>query len=543
MQWLMRFRTLWGIHKSFHNIHPAPSQLRCRSLSEFGAPRWNDYEVPEEFNFASYVLDYWAQKEKEGKRGPNPAFWWVNGQGDEVKWSFREMGDLTRRVANVFTQTCGLQQGDHLALMLPRVPEWWLVAVGCMRTGIIFIPATILLKAKDILYRLQLSKAKGIVTIDALASEVDSIASQCPSLKTKLLVSDHSREGWLDFRSLVKSASPEHTCVKSKTLDPMVIFFTSGTTGFPKMAKHSHGLALQPSFPGSRKLRSLKTSDVSWCLSDSGWIVATIWTLVEPWTAGCTVFIHHLPQFDTKVIIQTLLKYPINHFWGVSSIYRMILQQDFTSIRFPALEHCYTGGEVVLPKDQEEWKRRTGLLLYENYGQSETGLICATYWGMKIKPGFMGKATPPYDVQGDPEKTAKVECGDFYNTGDRGKMDEEGYICFLGRSDDIINASGYRIGPAEVESALVEHPAVAESAVVGSPDPIRGEVVKAFIVLTPQFLSHDKDQLTKELQQHVKSVTAPYKYPRKVEFVSELPKTITGKIERKELRKKETGQM
>ncbi|XP_011544033.1 acyl-coenzyme A synthetase ACSM1, mitochondrial isoform X9 [Homo sapiens] len=374
-----------------------------------------------------------------------------------------------------------------------------------------------------------------------------------------------------------RSASPEHTCVKSKTLDPMVIFFTSGTTGFPKMAKHSHGLALQPSFPGSRKLRSLKTSDVSWCLSDSGWIVATIWTLVEPWTAGCTVFIHHLPQFDTKVIIQTLLKYPINHFWGVSSIYRMILQQDFTSIRFPALEHCYTGGEVVLPKDQEEWKRRTGLLLYENYGQSETGLICATYWGMKIKPGFMGKATPPYDVQviddkgsilppntegnigirikpvrpvslfmcyeGDPEKTAKVECGDFYNTGDRGKMDEEGYICFLGRSDDIINASGYRIGPAEVESALVEHPAVAESAVVGSPDPIRGEVVKAFIVLTPQFLSHDKDQLTKELQQHVKSVTAPYKYPRKVEFVSELPKTITGKIERKELRKKETGQM
>uniref|UniRef100_K7EUC6 medium-chain acyl-CoA ligase n=4 Tax=Pongo abelii TaxID=9601 RepID=K7EUC6_PONAB len=577
MQWLMRFRTLWGIHKSFHNIHPAPSQLRCRSLSEFGAPRWNDYEVPEEFNFASYVLDYWAQMEKEGKRGPNPAFWWVNGQGDEIKWSFREMGVLTRRVANVFTQTCGLQQGDHLALILPRVPEWWLVAVGCMRTGIIFIPATILLKAKDILYRLQMSKAKGIVTIDTLASEVDSISSECPSLKTKLLVSDHSREGWLDFRSLVKSASPEHTCIKSKTLDPMVIFFTSGTTGFPKMAKHSHGLALQPSFPGRRKLWSLKTSDVCWCLSDSGWIVATIWTLVEPWTAGCTVFIHHLPQFDTKVIVQTLLKYPINHFWGVSSIFRMILQQDFTSIRFPALEHCCTSGEVMFPKDQEEWKRRTGLLLYENYGQSETGLICATFPGMKIKPGFMGKATPPYDVQviddkgsilppntegnigirikpvrpvslfkcyeGDPEKTAEVECGDFYNTGDRGKMDEEGYICFLGRNDDIINASGYRIGPAEVESALVEHPAVAESAVVGSPDPIRGEVVKAFIVLTPQFLSHDKDQLIKELQQHVKSVTAPYKYPRKVEFVSELPKTITGKIKRNELRKKEIGQM
>ncbi|XP_063454141.1 acyl-coenzyme A synthetase ACSM1, mitochondrial [Pan paniscus] len=399
--------------------------------------------------------------------------------------------------------------------------------------------------------------------------------------------------------TITKSASPEHTCIKSKTLDPMVIFFTSGTTGFPKMAKHSHGLALQPSFPGSRELWSLKTSDVSWCLSDSGWIVATIWTLLEPWTGGCTVFIHHLPQFDTKVIIQVRrLTFPyqqnsrknpskqlllqIECIWAIRGLLEFgakyqapaselkatraaarlktwvsgflekgsLTTPNSSDIRFPALEHCCTGGEVVLPKDQEEWKRRTGLLLYENYGQSETGLICATYWGMKIKPGFMGKATPPYDVQviddkgsilppntegnigirikpvrpvslfmcyeGDPEKTAEVECGDFYNTGDRGKMDEEGYICFLGRSDDIINASGYRIGPAEVESALVEHPAVAESAVVGSPDPIQGGVVKAFIVLTPQFLSHDKDQLTKELQQHVKSVTAPYKYPRKI---------------------------
>ncbi|XP_033073720.1 acyl-coenzyme A synthetase ACSM1, mitochondrial isoform X1 [Trachypithecus francoisi] len=577
MQWLMRFRILWGIHKSFHNIHPAPSQLCCRSLSEVGAPRWNDYEVPEEFNFASCVLDYWAQMEKEGKRGPNPAFWWVNGQGDEVKWSFREIADLTRRTANIFTQTCGLQQGDLLALILPRVPEWWLVTVGCMRTGIIFMPATTMLKAKDILYRLQMSKAKGIVTTDTIASDVDSMASECPSLKTKLLVSDHSREGWLDFRSLIKSASPEHTCIKSKTVDPMVIFFTSGTTGFPKMAKHCHGLALQSSFPTSRKIRSLKTSDVSWCLSDPGWILATMGALVEPWTAGCTAFIHHLPQFDTKVIIQALLKYPINQFFGAPSIFRMILQQDFTSIRFPALEHCCTGGEVLWPKDQEEWKRRTGLPLYDIYGQSETGIICATLREMKIKPGFLGKASPPYDVQviddkgnilppntegnigirikparpvtlflgyeGNPEKTAEVECGDFFNTGDAGMMDEEGYICFLGRSDDIINASGYRIGPAEVESALMEHPAVAESAVVSSPDPIRGEVVKAFIVLTPQFLSHDKDQLTKELQDHVKSVTAPYKYPRKVEFVPDLPKTITGKIKRKELQKKEMGQM
>lgn len=255
----------------------------------------------------------------------------------------------------------------------------------------------------------------------------------------------------------------------------------------------------------------------------------------------------------------------------------MILQNSSTSLKFPTLEHCCTGGEALLPEEQEEWRRRTGLLLHEVYGQSETGICCATLRGMKVKPGSMGKGIPPFDVQiidnkgnslplntegnigvrikptrpvglfmgyeDNPVKTAEAECGDFHNTGDKATMDEEGYIWFLGRDDDIINTSGYRIGPMEVENVLIEHPAVAESAVVSSPDPIRKEVVKAFIVLTPEFLSHDRDQLTKELQQYVKSVTAPYKYPRKVEFVSELPKTITGKIKRSDLRKKEFGLM
>ncbi|XP_071067459.1 acyl-coenzyme A synthetase ACSM1, mitochondrial-like isoform X3 [Dasypus novemcinctus] len=507
MQWLMRFRVLWGIQKPIHQFPPAPWHLRCQCLSE--APKWNDYDSPEEFNFARDVLDYWSQMEKEGRRGPNPALWWVNSEGNEVKWSFGEMTDLTCRVANVFSQTCGLQPGDGLVLLLPRVPEWWLATVGCIRTGVIVMPGTTQMRARDILYRLQTSKAKGVVTTDALAPEVDSVASECPALKVKLLVSDHSRKGWLNFSSLIKSASPEHTCIKSKTMDPMAIFFTSGTTGYPKMAKHSHGLALRSSLPSSRKWLQLKTSDIFWCLSDPGWIVAFVGGLLEPWTAGSTVFIHHLPQFDPKVIVQ--------------------------------------------------------------------GLTCAFYRGMKIKPGSMGKAIPPFDTQiiddkgnilpphtegnigirikpirpiglflgyeGDPKKTAEVECGDFYNTGDKGTMDAEGYFWFLGRSDDVINASGFRIGPAEVEDALAKHPAVAESAVVSSPDPIRGQVVKAFIVLTPPFLSHDREQLTKELQQHVKSVTAPYKYPRKVEFVPELPKTITGKIKRSELRRKEFDQM
>ncbi|XP_004417453.1 PREDICTED: acyl-coenzyme A synthetase ACSM1, mitochondrial [Odobenus rosmarus divergens] len=505
MQQLMSFRVLWGIRKPFHL---APGYLRCQPLSGVGAPRWNDYSVPEEFNFASDILDYWTQMEK---------------------------------------------------------------------SRIIFMPGTIQLKAKDILYRLQVSKAKGIVTTDTLASEVDSLASECPTLKTKLLVSDQSRQGWLDLRSLIKSASPDRICIKSKTLDPMAIFFTSGTTGFPKMAKHSHGFALRSSFPSSRKLLQLKTSDIFWCLSDTGWILAVLGCLLEPWTAGATLFIHHLPQFDPKVVEQMLFKYPITQCLAVPFVYRMILQHSSTSLRFPTLEHCSAGGEALLPEDQEQWRRQTGLLLYEIYGQSETGVSCGTLRGMKIKPGSMGKGIPPFDVQiiddkgnslpfntegnigirmkptkpiglfmgyeDNPVKTAEVECGDFYNSGDRATMDEEGYIWFLGRNDDIINASGYRIGPAEVENALAEHLAVAESAVVSSLDPIRREAVKAFIVLTVEFISHDGDQLMEELQQHVKSVTAPYKYPRKVEFVSELPKTVTGKIKRSDLWKNELGQM
>nr|XP_008541280.1 PREDICTED: acyl-coenzyme A synthetase ACSM1, mitochondrial-like [Equus przewalskii] len=571
MQWLMRFRVLWGIHKSCHGFFPAPQHLHCQPLSGAKTSRWNDYDTPKEFNFASDVLDYWTQMEKEGKRGPNPALWWVNDQGDEVKWSFREMTDLTRRAANVFTQTGGLRQGDHLALILPRVPEWWLVTVGCIRTGIVFMPGTTLMKARDILYRLQVSKAKGIITTDTLAPEVDSVASECPALKIKFLVSDHSRKGWLDFRSLIKSASSDHTCVKSKTMDPMAIFFTSGTTGLPKMAKHNQGLALRSSFPSCRKLLQLKTSDVFWCLSDPGWITATLASMLEPWTAGSTVFVHHLPQFDHNVIVQTFFKYPITQCLAAPSVFRMILQQDFTSLRFPTLEHTCAGGEALLPEEQEQWRRQTGVLLYQVYGQSETGITCGILRGMKIKPGSMGKAIPPFDIQIIDDKGNVLPPDTEGNIGIRIKPTKPIglFMCYQlpsvprgdtspqnmrfeglghpspGSQNQRRNhrSCRYRIGPTEVESALAEHPAVAESAVVSSPDLIRGEVVKAFVVLTPQFLSRDRGQLTKELQEHVKSVTAPYKYPRKVEFVPELPKTITGKIKRNELRKKEFGQL
>ncbi|XP_039349311.1 acyl-coenzyme A synthetase ACSM3, mitochondrial-like [Mauremys reevesii] len=261
------------------------------------------------------------------------------------------------------------------------------------------------------------------------------------------------------------------------------------------------------------------------------------------------------------LVPQTLSRFPITTIFGAPTLFRMLVQHDLTSYKFMSLQHCVSGGEPLNPEVMEQWKRTTGLTICEVYGQTETGIVCSVFKGMKIKPGSMGKAVPLYDVQiidenasvlppgqeGEiairinPEKTASSEHGNYFVTGDRGTMDEEGYFWFLGRSDDVINSSGYRIGPSEVENAFIKHPDVVESAAVSSPDPLRGEVVKAFVVLSPAFSSCDLEKLTLELQEHVKKVTAPYKYPRKMEFVQQLPKTITGKIKRNELRNKEWG--
>ncbi|XP_040539642.1 acyl-coenzyme A synthetase ACSM3, mitochondrial isoform X2 [Gallus gallus] len=451
-------------------------------------------EVPEYFNFASDVLDRWAKVEKEGKKTKNPALWWVDGDGEEVKWSFEELGVLSRKAANVLSGACSLQCGDRVLLLLPRIPEWWLLNVACMRTGTVPIPGTQQLTAKDILYRLQKSKAKGVITNDSVASTVESVEADCQSLKFKLLVSEGHREGWLSFKDLLKTAPSDHRCVTTKSQHPVAIYFTSGTTGAPKMTEHSH------------------------CSYGIGLTVS----------GSCT---------------------------------------------FNSLRHCVSAGEPINPEVMAKWKAWTGLDIHECYGQTETVLVCGNFKGMEIKPGSMGKPSPGYDVKiidengnilppgkegeiaikvkptrplflftcytDDPEKTKATVRGDFYVTGDRGLMDEDGYFWFVGRADDVINSAGYRIGPFEVESALIEHPAVLESAVVSSPDPIRGEVVKAFVVLTPNYVSHDPEKMMKDLQDHVKKATAPYKYPRKMEFVRELPKTISGKIRRNELRQKE----
>ncbi|XP_036134630.1 acyl-coenzyme A synthetase ACSM3, mitochondrial [Molossus molossus] len=530
-------------------------------------------ETPEYFNFAKDVLDQWTDVERAGKRPPNPALWWTSGSGEEVRWSFEELGSLSRKFANILTEACALQRGERVLAILPRVPEWWLANVACLRTGTVLIPGTTQLTQKDILYRLQASQAKCIIASEAVALAADAVVAKCENLRSKLIVSENPRDGWGHLKEMMKHASDSHTCVETKHDETMTIYFTSGTTGAPKMTAHTHssfGLGLSVN---GRFWLDLQPSDVMWNTSDTGWAKSAWSSVFSPWIQGACVFAHCLPEFEPTSILQILSTFPITVFCSVPTVYRMLVRSDMTSCKFRSLKHCVTAGEPIGPEVSKQWRDKTGLDIYEGYGQTETVLICGNFKGMKIKPGSMGKPSPAFEVkildangnvlppgqEGDiglqvlpnqpvglfthyvdnPTKTASTLRGNFYLTGDRGYIDEDGYFWFVARSDDIILSSGYRIGPFEVESALSEHPAVAESAVVSSPDPIRGEVVKAFIVLNPDYKSHGQERLKKEIQEHVKKTTAPYKYPRKVEFVQELPKTISGKIKRNELRKKE----
>ncbi|XP_063270434.1 acyl-coenzyme A synthetase ACSM4, mitochondrial-like isoform X4 [Prinia subflava] len=469
---------LWTLKSPSRTFHGNSRLFTSQILSYYESINQGKKELPEYFNFANDVLDEWARLEKDGRKPANPAFWWVNDEGEEVKWSFEELGSLSRKAANVLSEACGLQRGDRVVAVLPRVPEWWLLNVACMRAGFVFFPGTPQLTAKDISYRLQASKAKCIITDDTLAPAVESVLPGSQFLKSKLIVGQGSRDGWLNFKELLAVASADHQCVKTRSQDPMVVYFTSGTTGFPKMVLHTHssygiGFAIS-----GRYWMNLTPSDIMWNTSDTGWAKSAYGSVFGPWICGSCVFVHNMPVFKPEVTAE------------------IVDDQG-----------------AVVPAGQE-------------------GTIA-----VRVQP------TRPFclfsEYLDNPEKTAATVCGDFYLTGDRGTMDEEGYIWFVGRGDDIINSAGYRIGPFEVESALIEHPAVAEAAVVSSPDPVRGEVVKAFIVLAPAFVSHDPEKLTLELQQHVKKVTAPYKYPRKVEFVQDLPKTVSGKIQRKVLKNKE----
>ena len=523
------------------------------------------WEVPEYYNFAQDVIDRWAAD-------PNKAaMLWVDDFGTEVNKTFRDISLVSKRFANALTAK-GIRQGDVVVVIIPRFIEWWEIFTACIRAGFVIAPETAQLTSKDIEYRINRSEAACIITVPDFAERFDTAESECPSIKAKIVVGD-TKPGWDCYHDLKAAASENFEPVRTRSEDSCIVYFTSGTTGFPKMVLHTHA-----SYPIGHQVTGkfwldLTPEDMHWNISETGWAKAAWSSYFGPWNMGAAQFVHHSDPFDPVKTLELLSRYPITTLCGAPTIYRMLVQQNLSKYKFPHLRHCVGAGEPLNPEVIEVWKKGTGCTIRDGYGQTETVLLCGSFPCIEPRFGSMGKPSPGFHLQvidpegnalppntegdiavrvaenrpvglfkeywKDPDLTEASYRSGWYLTGDRAYVDEDDYFWFVGRSDDVILTSGYRIGPFEVESALVEHPAVAESAVVSSPDETRGEVAKAFVTLAPGFTGSDK--LIKELQGHVKTVIAPYKHPRKIEFVEALPKTISGKIRRVELRKKEWG--
>lgn len=520
-------------------------------------------DVPERFNWAYDVFDRWG-------RDPNKvAMVWAGPNGESREVTFREFGERSRRVANAL-DGLGARPGDRVFTMLPRVVEWWELMLGCVRGRLVPVPGTLLLTPKDIEYRINASEATIAITDPENVEKIEAVRRDCPSLRHLVVVGQ--AEGWTSYEDLVQKASPELPHPHNLSSDPLVGYFTSGTTGHPKMVLNNHASYPIGHVTTGKFWLDNRPTDLHWTLSDTGWAQAAWTCFYAPWNMGAAIFIWDTrDRFDPEATMRMFEKYPITTFFGPPTAYRMLVQLDLNSYHPKALRHCVGAGEAVNPEVIDAWREGTGHHIWEGYGQTETTLLAAAFPGMPYKPGSMGVVAPgiemsvvdddgnelPNGQEGEmavrtspvrpvglfdgywrnPEANVSCFRGDWYYTGDRATRDDDGYFWFIGRTDDVIISAAYRIGPFEVESALVGHDAVVEAAVVGKADELRGEVVKAFVVLAPGH--RPTDDLANELQEHVRRVTAPYKYPREVEFVEDLPKTISGKILRAELRRRE----
>jgi acetyl-CoA synthetase/medium-chain acyl-CoA synthetase len=517
-------------------------------------------KLPTHFNFSTDVIERWGKE-----RAQAAALWCVGGPHGERRLTFSQLSDQLRRAASFFTQL-GIHRGDRVLIILPRVPEWWIVILGLIKIGAVPIPGTCLLTSRDIAYRLNAANASALITDQEGAARV-------PDLKIahRILIGG-ARPGWTTFEDGLREGNPAFSADPTRSDDPGIIYFTSGTTGHQKMVLHTHAsYGLGHRVTGELWL-DLKPDDVHWCVTDTGWAKAAWSSLFGPWQMGACVFVlDSRRKFDPAEALQTLATYPITTWCAPPTALRLIVKEDLSRARFTTLRHCVSAGEPLNPEVLTTWKNATGLTIYDGYGQTETVVLIANVRALNepVLPGSMGKPIPGFpialldeelhEVQDDVEGEIAIRVspqrplglfkeywknpaendarfrGDWYLTGDRAIRDRAGYFWFVGRGDDVIKSAGYRIGPFEVESALIEHPLVVEAAVVAKPDPIRGAIVKAFVVLAKE--STSPDVLKKELQEHCKKLTAPYKYPREIQFVTELPKTISGKIRRVELRR------
>jgi len=533
------------------------------------------FKIPENFNFAYDVMDAWAEEHPD-----KLALLWTSERGEEVRATFAELKDQTDRTAAYF-QSLGIGHGDKVMLILKRHYQWWLSMLALHKLGAVAIPATHMLTKHDIVYRDQRASVKAIVCAndEYVTSQILAAMPDSPTVKVLVAVNSLSQqgkavpEGFHDWRQEWPKAPrfvrPEHVNTNE---DTMLIYFTSGTSGEPKMVAHDYLYALGHLTTGVF-WHNLTPDSIHLTVADTGWGKAVWGKLYGQWLAGATVFVYDHEKFTAEKIMRQIEKYRVTSFCAPPTIYRFMILEDFSKYDLSSLEYCTTAGEALNPSVAETFHQLTGIQLMEGFGQTETTMTLGTFPWMKPKPGSMGKPNAQYDVRllradgteceegekgeicirvgdekpiglfkgyyRDPELTKEAWHDGIYHTGDMAWRDQDGYYWFEGRADDVIKSSGYRIGPFEVESALMTHPAVVECAITGVPDDIRGMVVKATVVLAKEWKDRAGDVLIKELQNHVKRETAPYKYPRIIEFVDELPKTISGKIRRVEIRDKD----
>jgi acetyl-CoA synthetase len=536
------------------------------------------FKIPENFNFAYDVMDILAEEQPE-----KLAILWTSERGEEVKTTFKEFKEQTDRTA-AYLMSLGIGRGDKVMLILKRHYQWWLSMMALCKIGAIAIPATHMLTKQDIIYRNDSASVKAIICANDgyVTTQIQSAMPESPSVKLLVAVNSMSEydkpipEGFHDWHKEWINASefkrPENV---NSNEDTMLMYFTSGTSGEPKMVAHDYLYALGHLTTGVF-WHNLKEHSLHLTVADTGWGKAVWGKLYGQWFAGAAVFVYDHEKFTAEKIMRQIEKYHITSFCAPPTIYRFIIREDFSKYDLSSLEWCTTAGEAMNPSVADKFKELTGITVYEGFGQTETTMTLGTFPWVKPRPGSMGKPNPQYDVRllrpdgtecedgekgeiciligdekplglfkgyyRDEEKTKEAWHDGVYHTGDMAWRDEDSYFWFVGRTDDVIKSSGYRIGPFEVENALMLHPAVVECAITGVPDPIRGMVVKATVVLSDEYKDKASDDLVKELQNHVKRETAPYKYPRIIEFVDELPKTISGKIRRVEIRQKDNKQ-
>lgn len=524
--------------------------------------------IPENFNFGFDVVDAWAEADKNKK-----ALVWCNDHGEEKTFTFSDISRLSNKTANYF-RSLGIKKGDVVMMILRRRWEYWICATALHKVGAVLIPGSLQLTKKDIVYRGNSAEVKAIICVndDFVINQVEASEKEIPTLENKIVVGE-PREGWRFFEDEIEPFSDKFARPTGDQAtnwnDIMLVYFTSGTTGMPKMVQHNFAHPLGH-IVTAKYWQMVQENKLHMSVSDSGWAKFGWGKIYGQWICGAIIFAYDMDKFIPAKLLEVISKYKITTFCAPPTMYRFMLQEDLKKYDLSSIQRCCTAGEPLNPEVIKKWQEYTGHFIYEGFGQSEGSVLLANFQWFEPRLGSTGKPSPIYDIHlvdkdgndvktgeegsivvmdvknhppvglftgyyKNPEMTEEKLLGKFYNTDDMASCDEDGYYCFIGRDDDVIKCSGYRIGPFEVESALLEHPSVVECAITGAPDPIRGQVVKATVVLAAGYTP--SEELKKELQNHVKRVTAPYKYPRVIEFVDELPKTLGGKIKRGQIRK------